>query len=54
MFKNISNSENMKIEENQLSTEQYEVLVECLEIGFKILLKNKALGINTEFLIGFC
>lgn len=37
----------------ELSYEEYEVLVQCLEIGLGVVMKHKALGVSDSFLIEF-
>lgn len=36
-----------------ISVEQYETLVQCMEIGLGILMKNKGVGVTADWLIGF-
>ncbi len=36
-----------------VSVEQYETLVQCMEIGLGVLMKNRAVGVSEDWLIRF-
>lgn len=43
----------MKSGQEEVSQETYEVLLECLEVGVRVLLENKAKGVGEEWVVNF-
>ena len=45
--------QSVKSGQEEVSQETYEVLLECLEVGVRVMVGNKGKGVGEEWVVGF-